>query len=606
MLSAHHLKQVNFNSMKMHPATRYGVVFILAAMSTVLLAQNTTSKQSRPNVIFIMTDDHGYGDFGFTGNPHVLTPHIDKLAKRSTRLTNYHQSPVCAPTRASLMTGRYHQRTGVHDTYNNGAIMSPNETTIAEILSRNGYTTGIAGKWHLGDNFGYRPSEQGFKYSLIHHGGGIGQPGDPIENFLRTDSSYFDPVLFENNKAIKTKGYCTDLFTDAAIKFVRENRSNPFFLYVSYNAPHTPLQVPQHYFDMYKDLRFDSPSDNQSGKSWAKMTDKDKDDARRAYAMITNIDDNVGRLLDVVKAEGLERNTIIVFTTDNANQQLRFNTGFRGLKGSVYEGGTRVVNLISAKGLVPENKEKDALIAHIDMLPTLLEATGTTLPEGVTLDGRSAWQTILGKQPATSRSFYNAWNRGWPEAYQNAAFYHGDFKLVARDAEADDIATFELYNLKEDPYEQHNLTATRKELAISMRKSMDSVYADISSNSNLDPQRIQLGTTHENPVVLTRQEWAGIGARNWNTDAAIGTWTVSVRSAGYYDFKLINTQPMQKGVRALLRLGQVQRSIIVKAPATVTRISGVFLKEGDCNIESWFEQDNKVTSPYYLEVFKQP
>lgn len=584
-----------------------GIVAVLAFGGTVVCAQYRTATSMRPNIIFIMTDDQGYGDFGFTGNPYVKTPNIDKLAARSTRLTNYHQSPVCAPTRASLMTGRYHQRTGVHDTFNNGAIMASGETTLAEILAGAGYRTAIAGKWHLGENYAHRPSEQGFLYSLVHHGGGIGQPGDPIENFVRTDSSYFDPVLYENNKPVKTKGYCSDIFTDAGIKFIRENKSNPFFLYLSYNAPHTPLQVPQRYYDLYKDIRFDSPLDMQGDKPWSKMTGKDKEDARRAYAMITNIDDNVGRVLAAVKSQGLESNTIIIFTTDNGNQQLRFNTGFKGLKASVYEGGTRVINIISGKGIVPENKEKDALVAHVDMLPTVLEATGTTQPAGLKIDGQSAWQIILGKkQQAGERSFYNAWNRGWPEPYRNAAFYLGDYKLVAYNADGNDISTFELYNLRTDPYEQSNLVPSRKDLAMKLKKGLDSLFADISPNVNLNPQRIQIGTTHENPVTLTRQDLAGIGAKDWNTDAAIGVWTVSIKEDGYYDFKLINTKPVQNGVRALIRLGQVQRSTMVTHPAATVSLTKIYLERGDYDIESWFEQENRITTPYYLEVFKQP
>ena len=163
-----------------------------------------------PNVILIMTDDQGYGDLGVTGNKYISTPHIDEFASQSTDFTNFHVDPVCAPTRSALMTGKFYLRTGIYDTFNGGAIMDPDEITIAEILSANGYQTGIFGKWHLGDNYPGRPSDQGFAQSLVHKSGGIGQPGD-LDNFPRPDSSYFDPVLYQNNKAIKTRGYCTDV-----------------------------------------------------------------------------------------------------------------------------------------------------------------------------------------------------------------------------------------------------------------------------------------------------------------------------------------------------------------------------------------------------------
>ncbi len=237
----------------------------------------------RPNVILIMTDDQGYGDLGVTGNPFIHTPHIDKFADLSTHFTNFYVDPVCAPTRSALMTGKFYLRTGIYDTFNGGAIMDPDEITIAEILSANGYQTGIFGKWHLGDNYPGRPSDQGFGQSLVHKSGGIGQPGD-LDNFPRPDSSYFDPVLYKNNQAIKTSGYCTDVFTDGALDFLEQNKENPFFMYVAFNAPHGPLQVPEKYLERYEGVDFGlNPRQTRS--------------ATRVYAMVENVDENVGRIL---------------------------------------------------------------------------------------------------------------------------------------------------------------------------------------------------------------------------------------------------------------------------------------------------------------------
>ncbi len=561
---------------------------------------------AKPNIILIMTDDQGYGDLGFYGNPYLKTLNIDKLASRSTRLTNYHHSPVCAPTRSSLLTGRYHQRTGVHDTFNGGAVIATEEITLAEVLSKNGYQTGITGKWHLGDNYPFRPSEQGFSYSLIHHGGGIGQPGDFIDNYIRTDSSYFNTVFYENNVPTKTEGYCTDAITDGALKFIKQKKAAPFFLYVTYNAPHDPLQVPQKYYDLYKNLKFDAPFDTQSEKAWSKMTDKDKDDARRVYAMITNIDDNVGRILEEVKKQSIENNTIIIFTTDNGNQQLRYNTGFKGLKGSVYEGGTRVPHFISGKGLVPENKDVNALLAHVDVFPTLLEAAQIPLPTDAKIDGKSAWPLIKGKAQQVERQLYNSWNRGWPEPYRNAAYYKGNYKLVAYNSDGNDISSFGLYYLKDDPFEQNNLVTTNKTLALSLKKSLDSIFTDISASPQLSPRRIELGTPNENPSTLTRQDWEGVIVHSWYAENALGAWAVSVKEAGYYNFKLINIKPIPKGSRAQVRLGQIQRSKITDAETPTVTIENIYLPKGDYSIESWFELNGTITGPYYLEVVKKP
>ncbi|MBT4709098.1 MAG: sulfatase-like hydrolase/transferase, partial [Flavobacteriaceae bacterium] len=207
----------------------------------------------RPNVILIITDDQGFGDIGYNGNTKINTPNLDNLANESIRFNNFYVSPVCAPTRSSLMTGRYSLRTGVRDTYNGGAIMSSDEITIPEVLKEANYKTGIFGKWHLGDNYPSRPSDQGFDESLIHLAGGIGQVGD-ITNYFQGNKSYFDPILWLNNKKKKYDGYCSDIFTNEAINFVDKNKSERFFCYLSFNAPHTPLQLPIKYYEMYKDL----------------------------------------------------------------------------------------------------------------------------------------------------------------------------------------------------------------------------------------------------------------------------------------------------------------------------------------------------------------
>ncbi|MCA8964119.1 MAG: sulfatase-like hydrolase/transferase, partial [Planctomycetes bacterium] len=210
---------------------------------------NAPGGKRHPNVIVIMTDDQGMGDLGCLGNPVLETPNIDRLAEQSARLANFYVSPVCTPTRASLMTGRYAYRTRAIDTYIGRAMMDPDEVTMAEVLHDAGYRTGIFGKWHLGDCYPMRACDQGFDQALVLRGGGLAQPSEPREN----NGRYTDAILFRNGKQVQTKGYCTDVFFDAAIEFVRDNKNQPFFLYVPTNTPHTPLaDVPRTLYEKYR------------------------------------------------------------------------------------------------------------------------------------------------------------------------------------------------------------------------------------------------------------------------------------------------------------------------------------------------------------------
>ena len=354
----------------------------------VLAALVGCEKPIQPNVILIMTDDQGYGDLGITGNPNIHTPTVDdKFANKSIQFNNFFVSPVCAPTRSSLMTGRYSLRTGVRDTYNGGAIMSNNETTIAEILKEANYATGIFGKWHLGDNYPFRPSEQGFDESLIHLAGGIGQVGD-FTNYFKGDTSYFDPILWKNNKQNQYEGYCSDIFTDNAIDFIKKNHKKPFFCYLSFNAPHTPLQVPDEYYQLYKEL---DPLNgfNSDDLYGIEMSEKDKEAARKVYGMVTNIDDNLAKLFRKVEELGIKENTIIIFMTDNGPQQIRYVGGMKGRKSSVYKGGIRVPFYLQYPAKFKKPKDIDGMAAHIDLLPTLAELCNVPLPKDRKIDGKN-------------------------------------------------------------------------------------------------------------------------------------------------------------------------------------------------------------------------
>ncbi len=361
---------------------------LLGVVCLLLFAASLADAARAPNVILIMTDDQGWGDFSFQGNPALKTPHLDALARQSVELTQFYVSPVCSPTRASLMTGRYNYRTGAIDTYLGRSTMAADEVTLAEMLAAGGYRTGIFGKWHLGDNYPSRSMDQGFQESLVHRGGGMVQPADP------PGGSYFDPLLVHNGQNMQTRGYCTDVFTDAAIGFIEKNRAEPFFAYIAYNCPHTPLQLPEEYHRRYADKGLD-------------------DATARVFGMVANIDDNVGRLLARLQELKLEDDTIVIFLTDNGPQQPRYNGKLRDLKGSVYDGGIHVTCLLRWPGRFAAGAKIPVASAHIDIAPTLLAACGVARPEGVKFDGISLLDVLEGRTGSLAeRLLFFQWHRG--------------------------------------------------------------------------------------------------------------------------------------------------------------------------------------------------
>ena len=576
---------------------KYLIPFFLA-----LLSMSCQKKEvlTPPNVILIITDDQGYGDLGIHNNPNINTPTIDAFARQSIRFNNFHVSPVCAPTRSSLMTGRYSLRTGVRDTYNGGAIMASSEFTLAEMLKKVNYTTGIFGKWHLGDNYPSRPSDQGFDESLIHLAGGMGQVGD-FTNYFKKETSYFDPVLWHNNKQKAYKGYCSDIFTENAIDFIEKNHEQPFFCYLSFNAPHTPLQVPEKYYQMYKDI---DPSDGIDPKLLPveDINEKSDEAARKVYAMVTNIDDNLKRLFQKVETLGIQDNTIIIFMTDNGPQQARYVAGMRGRKSSVHRGGIRVPFFMSYPSKFEGNRELDDMAAHIDLLPTLSLLCAAPTDQDRKIDGRSFVPALEGKALA-ERSFFSYWTRKFPEKYNNVAIQRGNFKLVGKkdfDAAVDD---FELYNLEEDPFEINNLVAQNKEKAASLRTEMDALISELTTSPNLvNSPRIAIGTPHENPVYLNRNDAGGERAV-WSQEQVFSYWKVDLEK-GVYNLKFKFLKPLKTGGEMFLELGQ---SILKKhnplAETDLLQWKGVSLPQGQFDFIPFYRKQRRSNFfPLWVEI----
>ncbi|NNE93256.1 MAG: arylsulfatase [Verrucomicrobiales bacterium] len=572
----------------------------LATAFLFLATAFSSNADDRPNVILMMTDDQGIGDFGVNGNDVIETPNIDKIAANSGSLTTFYVSPVCSPTRASLMTGRYNQRTRCIDTWLGRSMMDTDEYTIAEALSAAGYRTGLFGKWHLGDCYPMRPQDQGFDDVLMHRGGGLAQPSEPLENNRR----YTDPILFdEAGEAVQTKGFCTDVYFDAAMKFIDEpaadKKDAPFFIYLPTNAPHGP------YHDVPEDLRKhymkkDLESLMVNVPKNPGQLEKSKDQLARICAMITNEDQNVGRLIEHLTAKGLLENTIVIRMNDNGPNGMRFVGERRGMKSHIHEGGIRSPMWMHWPARVKAGTTHDGLAAHIDIMPTILEATGAKAGPNA-LDGTSFLPLLVegGKRDwPKDRQLVIQSHRGTEaREYHHFMIRQGDWKLLHASGFGVEKFTgepkFELYNLKADPKENRNLVAEKPEVFAKLKKQYEDWFADVSSTrpNNYAPPLPIVGTEHENPTVLTRQDWLG---ESWRVESQ-GHWIVEVANAGKANVKVIFHPDLMSGddVTVTLKIGDETHQAI--SNAGTMEFEGIELPEGEVRIEaSQGDGDSKV------------
>ena len=575
--------------------------FVLAGLSGISMLSAQVLKH--PNVILIITDDQGYGDLGVTGNPHVKTPVLDKFARESIRFNNFYVCPVSAPTRSSLLTGRYSLRTGVRDTYNGGAIMATGEVTIAEMLKQAHYKTGVFGKWHLGDSYPCRPGDQGFDESVIHLSGGMGQVGD-ITTWFKGDSSYFNPVLWHNGEQEAYKGYCSDIFASQAIDFIEKNRSHPFFCYLAFNAPHTPLQVPDSYYQKYKDIDPSTGFENDK-RPFVKMGEKDKEDARKVYAMVTNIDDNIGRVLKKLDELNIANNTLVIFMTDNGPQQTRYVAGMRGLKGSVYRGGVRVPFFIKYPALKPGNKDIETTAAHIDVLPTLAQICNVEIPGNRKIDGKSLLPLMKGDNIVPEeRSLFFYWTRHTPELYNNIALHKGRYKLVGHTDFNAPINKFELFDIEKDPYEQKNISKEYPEIADKLKSELDRIFRELISSENLlNPPCIEVGSKYENPVYLNRNDADGQWGI-WDQEEIFGKWRVCINE-GHYNLRFKFITPVPANGRMMVEtksfINQMKNEI---ADTDVLEMKNVYLPSLKCDFTPFYAVGSKRIFPFWVEIEK--
>lgn len=499
----------------------------------------------RPNVILVITDDQGYGDLGCTGHSWLKTPGIDVFHDDAVRLTDFHVSPLCTPTRGALMTGRQPVRNGAWATCWGRSILRKSEITMANVFGAAGYRTAMFGKWHLGDNYPYRPQDRGFQHVVAHKGGGVGQTPDFWGN------NYFDDTYFHNGEPVDHAGYCTDVWFDEAIRFIEQCAAGqaagpsadhtkdaaspsvnspgadaPFFVYLATNAPHTPYLVSERYARPYRDNP-DVPEPAFCG-------------------MIANIDENFSRLRRTLAELGLEENTILVFMTDNGSSggseldesqyvARGYNAGMRGKKGSYYDGGHRVPFLIRWPGGGLEGgRDVDEMTLHVDVLPTFIELCGLAEPD-VNFDGQSVVPLLRGDRTGLpgDRVHFLQYRQDTvpPEKWANAVMTRR-WRLVRGK---------ELYDIKVDPGQRHDVATDHPGVVERLRRAHDAWWNEISPGLEAYCP-ITLGDPAENPTRLCAMDVLGDVA--WHqthitlAKESTGIWTVEIERPGRYRFSL--------------------------------------------------------------------
>ncbi len=517
----------------------------LAATGLHLPAAGKPNAELRrpPNVVVILTDDMGWGDLSCTGNTNLQTPNIDSIARQGVTLDRFYVCPVCSPTRAEFLTGRYHPRGGVRNVTSGGERLDLDEQTIADLFRRAGYATGAFGKWHNGTQFPYHPNARGF---TEYYGFTSGHWGH-----------YFDPILEHNNQLTRGKGFIIDDLTSHAIAFIEQHRGQPFFCYLPMNTPHSPFQVPDRFYDKFKDaeikLRHRDP------------TKESLDKTRCVLAMNENIDWNVGRVLQCLDRLKIADNTIVVFFSDNGPNSWRYNGGMKGRKGSVDEGGVRVPCFIRWPGVLPAGRKTDRIAAAIDLLPTLTSLAGIPCHTRKPLDGHDL--TALLEDKAVSDSLQ-----------QRRIFSHWRGRVSVRTQRYRLDPRGALFDMVEDPAQTTDVASRFPKIARALRREVARWKQEVLAEMTPEDSRpFPIGAGHRLTWLPARDGRPHGGVRrsarapncsyftNWrSTDDRI-TWDVEVMKAGRYRPVLYYTcAPQSVGCRIELSLGDVSAQVTVR------------------------------------------
>ena len=588
----------------------YVVLFVFS----VSVFGNACIAADKPNVVIVITDDQGYGDLSCHGNPILKTPEIDKLYEDSVRLKDYHVSPTCSPTRSAFLTGHWTNRTGVWHTIMGRSMLRENEVTMGQVFKDAGYATGMFGKWHLGDNYPYRPEDRGYTEVMRHGGGGVGQTPDYWDN------AYFDGSYWHNSTPEPVKGFCTDVFFDYAKKFIKTSKEEgkPFLAYIATNAPHGPMHAPEEFAKPYADV-------GNVG-------------LQHFFGMIANIDDNVGKMRAFLDEEKLTENTIFIFTTDNGSSSgwKTHNSGMRDGKGSEYDGGHRVPFFVHwPKGKLMGGRDIEPITAHVDVLPTLIEMCQIAAPKGVKFDGVSL-AALMNPDIAVKwmdRILVTDSQRVKdPIKWRKSSVMTSDWRLINGK---------QLYDIKHDPGQTSDVASGHPEVVERLTQFYEEWWADLLPSFSNDTA-IYLGHPKDNPARLTSHDWITTDLTPWNQSQIrqamngkgnTGFWNVMIHEDGDYEVRLrrwpatadiaidsaLPPGPPVPGtkayratpgkairpVKASIRVGDAAAESTVK-PGVKEVVFNLKLKQGKTRMTALFTtKDGKEYGAYYAYVTKK-
>ncbi len=487
------------------------VIVFAFAVPLLVAACSAPATETTPNVVVILADDQGWGDLSVHGNTNLSTPHLDSLARDGALFERFYVSSVCSPTRAEFLTGRYYPRGGVSGTSAGAERLNLDERTIADTFKAGGYVTAAFGKWHNGTQGPYHPRDRGF---------------DEFYGFTSGHwATYFDPPLDHNRELVTGKGFLADDLTDRALTFIEAHRERPFFVYLPYNTPHSPMQVPDEFWVRWRDkdlaMRHREPDL------------EDVDHTRAALAMVENIDGNVGRVLGSLARLGLARNTIVVYFSDNGPNGWRWNGDMKGRKGSLDEGGLRSPLLVRWPGRIAAGTRVPHIAAAVDLLPTLADLAGLPIVGDKPLDGRSLEPLLLGS------------SAGWPD--RRIFSFGGRAATVSVRTERYRLdAVGQLFDLVADPGQRTDIAGRHPDLAAELRAAAERVAEDVRSGYTSDPRPFTVG--HARRTWLPARDAVGAGSversnrfpnssyfTRWTGPGAVVTWDIAVLEAGDYE-----------------------------------------------------------------------